>query len=328
MHDLIEIDDGNCPPFALVVPHEKGSYASWLAALGTNTEIALLALDYLGGRGTLIDVGANIGAIAAPAAAAGSHVIAIELLPENFLYLALTALHNGFGNLRLFQLAASETRGLAGFAGSEAWGHVTAPGQGAPAAMLPLDDIVDLARLQQHDFVAAPVLVKIDTEGHELQVLRGAQRTIAALAPAFVVECIMIEGRNAGPDLNALAVKRFLADRGYHLYLHRGHRLIPRRAEDAQEGHVADYFASRRRYAPGERIGRFTVGPLEPEESLAWIGEMSAWPLAWHRMHAAGVLARWSGEGRDDPGLADLARRLVADPDPEVAAFARRLLPD
>lgn len=326
MHDLIEIDDGNCPPYALAVPREKGAYASWLASLGTTTEIALLALDYLGGGGTLIDVGANIGAIAVPAAAAGSRVAAIELLPENFLYLALSALHNRLGNLRLFQLAAGEARGIVGCAGGEAWGHVTASGQGAPAAMLPLDDILALAALQQPGFIADPVLVKIDTEGHELPVLRGAARTLAAFAPAVIVECIMIEGRDAGPDRNALAVKRFLAERGYHLYLHRGHRLIPRQAEDVQEGHVADYFATRRRYAPGERIGRFTVGPLAPEESLAWIGEMSEWPLAWHRMHAAGVLARWIAEGRDWPGLAERARRLLADPDPEVAAFARSRL--
>lgn len=136
----------------------------------------------------------------------------------------------------------------------------------------------------------------------------------------------MIEGRDAAVDRQAIEVRHFLEARGYHLYLHRKDRLIPRRAEDVQEGSVADYFASKRPYEEGARIGRHLVGPLPYEESIAWVAENAAFPLNWHRMHAAGVIARWIREGRDPAPLAELARRLNEDDDLSVASFARDVL--
>lgn len=326
MYDLHKIDDGNCPAFELALPRDKGEYTAWLSTLTQNTDVALFALDYLGGGGTLIDVGANVGAICTPAAVAGSNVIAVEMLPENFLYLTLTALHNKLANVRLFQLAAGEDRGITHYSGSEAWGHVVSGADGSSATILPLDDIIDLSLMQAPDFVRLPILVKIDTEGHEIHVLRGARRLIESFEPAFFVECIMVEGRNARPDLNTIGVKNFLEENGYHLYLQRGDRLVPRAASDLQEGHVADFFASKRKYKQGERIGRFTVAVLEFEEAIDWIEEMVEFPVAWHRMHAAGVLAHWIAEGRTSSRFAGLLRRLIEDQNPDVAAFSRAMV--
>lgn len=326
MYDLHEIDDGNCPAFVLALPRNKGDYTAWLSTLTQNTDVALFALDYLGGDGTLIDVGANVGAICTPAAMAGSNVIAVEMLPENFLYLTLTVLHNKLANVRLFQLAAGEDRGVVHFSGSEAWGHVVSEGVGSSAVMLPLDDIVDLLKAQNQDFVRSPLLVKVDTEGHEIHVLHGARRMIEVFEPAFFVECIMVEGRNAGPDLNTIAVKIFLEDNGYYLYLQRGDRLVPRSASDIQEGHVADFFASKRKYQLGERIGRFIISSLEHEESIDWIEEMVEFPVSWHRMHAVGVLKRWITERRESYRYSRLLRQLNEDQDPDVARVARKAI--
>ncbi len=192
--------------------------------------------------------------------------------------------------------------------------------------MLPLDDIVDLAGLQKGRFVRPPVFIKIDTEGFELPVLNGAQKVIAQWSPVFLVECITIEGRDDSVDLRTFQVKRFLEDSGYHLYLHRGTRLVPRTANDVQEGYVCDLFAAKRKYEPDDSIGRFSVGHLTLAESIAWLAEMAVFPLAPHRMHAAGVLARWIGEGRRAESLLELARALVEDPNPQVAEFAERRL--
>jgi FkbM family methyltransferase len=325
MYDFHKIDDGNCPVFELALPRDKGEYTTWLSTLTQNTDVALFALDYLSGSGTLIDVGANVGAICTPVAVAGSNVIAVEMLPENFFYLTMTALQNKLANMRLFQLAAGEDRKIVHYSGTEAWGYVVPGGNGASAMMLPLDDIINLSQLQDPGFVRSPLLVKIDTEGHELHVLHGARRLIEVFKPAFFVECIMIEGRNLEPDLNTIKVKNFLEDSGYHLYLQRGNRLIPRAASDIQEGHVADFFATKRNYRPGERIGRFIVSALELDESIDWIAEMVEFPVIWHRMHAAGVLARWIVEGRASPRIAALMHRLMEDQNPDVAAFSRTI---
>lgn len=326
MYDTLDIHDGNCPPYSLILPPEKSGYHNWLIAQKKCTDPAIFILDYLGGQGTLVDVGANIGVISVPAAVAGSNVVSIEMIPENCLYLSLTILRNALKNMRLVQLAASDSRGITHFLATEDNGYVVP--EGPPAVKMPLDDVIDLVALQNPHFIKPPVLVKIDTEGHELFVLRGATRLIEQLDPVFFFESIMIEGRHEGPDQRAEDVKRLLEQQGYHLYLHRNDHLIPRTARDLQEGFVSDYFASRRRYLPGERIGRHVVGPIALAERLAWIEEMIDFPSHWHRMHAAGVIARWRAEGIADPALDRHARRLIGHEDPQVAEFAGRVLTD
>ena len=336
MFDVLKIAGEGGHDFSLVLPQTKGEFASIFERLIRRDNryhqvphIGVFILDYLKGAGTLIDVGANIGLLSIPAAVYGSRVIAIELLPENSGCLTLAVLENRLNNIALFQLAAGADRGLVGSAGREAWGHVVPAGEGPPAVMMRLDEVVELANLQRGGrsgrFVKAPVLIKIDTEGSELAVLKGASDTIARFGPDFIVECIMVEGRDEETERHSRAVKAFLEENSYRLYLHRYGRLAPRAASDLQEGYVCDFFASRRRYREGERIGRFTVGPLDFAESVTWVAEMAEYHLPQHRLHAAGVIARWLAEGRRSAPLDEIGRRLFDDPDPAVAEAAARL---
>jgi FkbM family methyltransferase len=324
--EFIEIDDGNCPAYNLALPIEKGDYTRWVAATRHNSDVAVFVLDYLGGRGTFVDVGANIGTISIPSAVAGSHVIAVELLPANCFYYNLSIMRNELNNVRLYQMAAGKERRLVCFGGTEAWGHIVQDGQGPCSIMLSLDEIVDLTLIQSSEFIKSPMLIKVDTEGYELEVLLGATRLISKFEPAFLIESITIEGRNEYSDKKTCEVKSFLEQNGYHLYLHRGNCLIPRSANDIQEGHVSDYFAVKRRYEEGEQIGRFVVTPLSYEDSVHWVKEMVEYPVIWHRMHAAGVLGRWIKEGRQSPQVLELAQRLLADQEQQVADFASQII--
>lgn len=94
----------------------------------------------------------------------------------------------------------------------------------------------------------ALAVVKIDVEGHEFAVLRGAVRTLATAKPLCIVECE--ERHNAGGVARAFA---FFGEHGYRpYYLHRG-RLCdgddfdPGRLQRADEakpvggGRAADY---------------------------------------------------------------------------------------
>lgn len=325
MSEFLEIDDGNCPPFSLALPDQKSGYHRWLIETGICTEVAVFALDYLCGRGTLIDVGANIGAISTPVAVAGSRVVSIEMIPEHCLYLSQTVLRNRLRKLRLFQLAVSDDRGMAGFEATPENGFVRPEG-GRPAMKLPLDDVIELLQLQERRFIRPPLLIKIDTEGHELFVLRGAERLTERFSPAFFFESVMIEGRHDTPDDRAVEVKRLLEQRGYHLYLHRHNILIPRKSSDVQEGFVSDYFASKRKYRPGSRIGRHRVASIAFNESLSWIKEMIDYPFHMHRMHAAGVIARWLADGIEHPLLSTYARQLRDHDDARVAEYAHHIL--
>jgi FkbM family methyltransferase len=261
-YEAFEIVGERGRKFTIFLPQHKGEFASGVERVFLRNNryhqaphVGVLALDYLKGRGTFIDVGANIGLAAIPAAVQGSRVIAVELLPENCLCLNLSILQNRLSNLALFPLAAGAEPGLVGFGGTEAWGHVLPFGDGPPAVMLPLDRVVELANLQRSrrfgEFVKPPLLIKIDTEGYELAVLKGASQLIGRFEPTFIVECIVVEGRDQESDRHSRTVKTFLEEQGYHLYLHRERRLVPRRSSDLQEGHVCDFFASRRRYRDG-----------------------------------------------------------------------------
>ncbi len=336
VHDVIPLIGEGGRRFSIFLLRGAGEFTEYLRSVFSRDDnyhrlshVGVLALDYLKRSGTLIDVGAHIGLISIPAAAYGSQVIAIEMLPENCLCLHLALQANRLRNLAVFQLAAGAQAGLVGFEGSEAWAHVVPSGDGARAAMMTLDEIVDLAGLQRRTRFGSglrrPLLIKIDTEGSELAVLHGAERTIGRYDPAFLIESIIVEGRDSQTDRNSHAAKSLLENDGYHLYLHRDRFLVPRRASDLQEGHVCDFFASRRQYREGDRIGRFVVRPLGFAESLVWIAEMVQSPQPQHRLHAVGVILRWRGEGRRATRLDELSRALLDDADPAVAEHAARL---
>jgi hypothetical protein len=73
------------PGFELVVRADPGPYDRAIIADRPYSDIAVLLNLDLGGVATLIDPGANVGTIAMAVAAAGSNVIAIEMLPGNCL---------------------------------------------------------------------------------------------------------------------------------------------------------------------------------------------------------------------------------------------------
>src|SRR5436190_6210065 len=72
-------------PYQIAFSVSDSEYESAIAAADGPDINARLLMTVLGGSGTLVDVGANIGSIAIPAAVAGSSVIAIEMSPPNCL---------------------------------------------------------------------------------------------------------------------------------------------------------------------------------------------------------------------------------------------------
>jgi FkbM family methyltransferase len=134
----------------------------------------------------VVDVGAHIGRYTLPAALTGSLVVAIEPDPSNFIALRRNVELNGFRNVVLKNCAVSDRDGsrtlfLAGGPnrGTSSLDPQWAPGVGGAA----IPESVEVA-CDTLDHILLPVSpgridwLKIDVEGHEVQVLGGANLTL------------------------------------------------------------------------------------------------------------------------------------------------------
>ena len=131
---------------------------------------------------TFIDVGANKGdftLLAAQLAGNSGRVISIEPEPENHSMLQRSIALNNYANIRVMQVALSDGDGTANLQiGSTSGAHTLSPEfNGIRAVEVPtrtLDGIVAEEELGSVD------MIKIDVQGFELAVLRGAAQTLRA----------------------------------------------------------------------------------------------------------------------------------------------------
>ena len=334
LRSLDAVIDGT--PVTLVRSAEPSPYEQGLIDgqdWGANDVVWLLR-RLLRRGGALIDVGANIGLVTLPIAGDGTPVIALEMLPANCLKLQLACLLNGLDRVRVLQAAISCEDAMLDYGGEDAWGKIGAGAQ--QAAALRLDTALRLPGLRLPSLrlcglrlpglrlpgltLSRRLVIKIDVEGHELEVLQGARHLIATRRPAILFESI--ERADRPEDANSLQCKRLLEQLGYRLLLQRGRRLLPRRAADLQEGVVADVLA-----VPAEAphwLAGLELSELTPQERVDWVAEMAAQQHAGHRRDAVAAIAKLREEGASYVGLtAALASKLLTDPDQSVRGKAK-----
>jgi FkbM family methyltransferase len=168
-------------------------------------ELRLLQ-SLLDGQGTVVDVGAHQGIYSYGLLSKAAVVEAFEPLPEPYMTLAAfggrlhahrVALsdHDGIGVLHVPSINGRSETGLASLL----------PSSGNHTAVE-----VPLHRLDRYGFQDV-VLIKIDVEGHEAAVLRGAQETLRRNRPVL---CIEIEQRHLG-DTPIQSEFEPLAEQGY-----------------------------------------------------------------------------------------------------------------
>lgn len=128
---------------------------------------------------SFFDVGANIGTVTLPVALAGAaECLAFEPERANAARLAENAELNGLANVTVIEAAAWREPGEVRLRGDGPVGTGTASafahGDGTTAVpAVTIDDFAGGGR-------AAPSVIKIDVEGAELEVLRGAERALAS----------------------------------------------------------------------------------------------------------------------------------------------------
>lgn len=193
------------------------------------------------GSGTIIDVGANLGMFSNLVARLqpGRRVVAFEPGPSTFPALEANVARNG-GLVECHRLALSDRDGEITFAMREnarANSSISTDGNGVTVPTRTLDSVMEELGVTEIG------LLKIDTEGFEAQVLRGAKRVLSEIRPSVIYFEVCPElTRRAGFDPAEPA--RILADAGYALReLGKGGSLQPVTPEMAAGESLANWVA-------------------------------------------------------------------------------------
>lgn len=178
----------------------------------------------IGRGGVFVDVGAHVGYYSLKAAnvvGPSGHVLAIEPNPDTLPTLRANIQANGDNMIAVEPVACSDSEGmLTLFAaprentGASSLSKANASHAGIATKSFqvrsrPLDALVDENQLTRVD------VIKIDVEGAELLVLKGAQRTLDRYHPVIIMELEAEQLKSMGTS--SAEVIQFLRSHGYTL---------------------------------------------------------------------------------------------------------------
>jgi len=160
-----------------------------------------------------IDVGANIGdTIASFYKSDSDTFLAIEPNPK---FCKLLAENWGWNkSVTVVSEICSSESGETTFSIQEKMGtaSILQTGKGIKMSRRTLDEIVS-----DHPFAADANVLKIDTDGHDFEVIAGSERLLSRNLPALLFECDAFENTNYSED--CLRILRFLKQSGYNYFL-------------------------------------------------------------------------------------------------------------
>lgn len=151
-----------------------GATGNWYCGLHEVHEMAFV-LHLLRPDEHFVDVGANVGSYTIlGGGGAKARVTTVEPIPQTFAHLRRNVALNGLlDRVRCCQVGLSDKPGTLRFSsGLDTVNHVLIEGEDLPCVDVPVMRLDDLVSED------APVLMKIDVEGHELSVLRGAPKIL------------------------------------------------------------------------------------------------------------------------------------------------------
>jgi FkbM family methyltransferase len=170
---------------------------------------------------TLLDIGAHHGffALTTGLVADGVRVIAFEPNPGNFRILQANVAANYLANVHCEPLAVSDCDGAATL-------YLTASDMSASLKKgFQSHDTQQIGSLEVRTTaldrylparrIAAPIVIKVDIEGHEAAFMRGAMETIRKFKPEIILEVVEDQDPKWVADLKALGYRFYpITDRG------------------------------------------------------------------------------------------------------------------
>lgn len=162
----------------------SGEHGYWLGSYEMNKRLALESTIKPGS--VVYDIGANVGyftLLAAVLVGKKGKVFSFEPLPRNIEFLGKHITLNKLTNVEVIEAAVSDHTGEALFdlGASTAMGHLSETG-GLFVQMVSLDQMITNGDL------IAPNVMKIDVEGAEHNVLRGAEKLIETAKPILFLD--------------------------------------------------------------------------------------------------------------------------------------------
>ena len=178
------------------------------------------ACDYLKPGANMVDVGANIGCVSAASSLAvgeTGRVCSIEAHPQTFLNLQETIRVNGFTNVTALNVALGSRAGTVCFTDEKRKDDNNRVSlTGATGIEVPCMTLTELLRQQQINHVD---LMKLDVEGFEMEVLRGAIEVLPHI-DCLYVEILDHTLRRFGSSAEEL--KTFLRSQGFQCFQFHG----------------------------------------------------------------------------------------------------------
>ena len=186
--------------------------SAWYCGLYEFEEMSFL-FDHLKNDDLFVDIGANIGSYSILAASKGAKVIAIEPIPSTFEILKKNILFNNLNHrVKFFNIAISDKNEKLNFSNDlDALNHVLLKDEcylnQISVCAFKLNEILE---------GKIPKFIKIDVEGFETNIIKGAEHIFAHKD----LKCLIIElvggGKNYGFDENILHQK--LLNYGFNTY--------------------------------------------------------------------------------------------------------------
>jgi FkbM family methyltransferase len=170
-------------------------------------EVIDMLSAFLEKGGAAVDVGAHIGTISIPLAVQGANVVSFEPNPEVFALLEKNATLNGVViDARKRGLGAKRGRAILNEGGK---------GNAGSRSLTEGDGDIEVSLLD--DEVERADVIKLDVEGMELMVLRGAEKLLRRSQPVLLLEINPLQMRTY--DISSRSIDSFLRAHGYRLFL-------------------------------------------------------------------------------------------------------------
>jgi FkbM family methyltransferase len=165
-----------------------------------------------------VDVGAYVGFYTCIARTRGKRVLAIEALPRNVRKLSQNLKANGWNDVELWPLGVASHEGTARLYGAFTGASLVHGWAGASDAFSQTIPVRTLDSILAGRFEGQRLLVKMDVEGSELDVLRGAAQTLRRTPqPWWVIE-ILKTGHGTGRNPRFLDTFLRMWDAGYQAF--------------------------------------------------------------------------------------------------------------
>jgi FkbM family methyltransferase len=166
-----------------------------------------------------VDIGANVGYYTCMAMAMGKYVISIEPLLRNLEYLYENIKANGWqDNIEIFPVGLSSKPGFATLYGIEQSASLIKDWAGASTKQRTIP-LTTLDIILNGRFYGKKILIKIDVEGAEHDVLRGAEKILKMTpGPMWFIEIYLTEHHPEGMNNNFSDVFDIFLSHDYESY--------------------------------------------------------------------------------------------------------------